>query len=447
MLRKLLRSAVAWGTLSLGLRALNALIVLPLLVRLTPSTLGIWYLFLNILPLTILFDLGFGPIFGRALTQSAHPDTPGFFGHTPADLIHTARVFYRWMAAGCFLSLSLGGGAWLAWKTVPLAHSRTVLLAWSLFCPVFAFTVALNFRRALFFGLNAVRSVQLALAAGQGIQIIVTWYGLLHGWGLYALAGGNTLMTATSLLVLLLLSRQQPDVRKAAAQPGRFEGRIFFSLWSASWRVFLNLTGIYLGLNALVLAGSASLPLSTIASYGLTMQILLLGSQAAGLWMEVKQPLYAPLYASDLPALRRLFFSRLRLLLATMILFTTALAAAGPPLLTLIHAKTPLLSLAPLGTLALYLLLYLHQSQFESLGVCLNRNSFFLPLLLSGAISCGAAFMLASRFGVWGLILGPLAVQAAFNNWWIVAQGMRIMGLAPHRYFPCLFSNAALLKP
>lgn len=439
-------SAVAWGFLAAALRFGGNLLVLPLAVRLVvPEHLGLWYVFLSLGTFVGLLDLGFstaatraaGYLWGgadRLLPQGIVPPGPGGSIREPnlqllAVLTRSLRRYYSLVGAAVFAVMVLGGGAWIWAKSEGLAGATSVRLAWVLFSLGGWLNLQGNLWPALLSGINGVRQAQQAfvgsLAAGYAVSVV----GLLAGFGLWALVASSVVQGAA----LRLAGRRWFLGMSGLAGAGlRAAGgaSLLPVLWPNAWRQALSSMGAFMILQANTLICSSALTLRDTASYGVSLQIMAMIAGVSAYWVNVKLPLITQLRAADARrAIAGLFAGRVRLTVLTYLLGMAGALLAAEPLLAWLRGRTlPL----PAGQLAALLgigLLELHHSQYAALVLTENRNPFVVPALASGTVSVALSLILTPRWGMWGLILAPGLVQAAFNNWWAVWRGLRGLGI------------------
>lgn len=451
--QRLLRAGVTWGFFSTGLRAMSAVVLLPLATRMVPTEqLALWYIFTTVLVFVISMDFGITNTASRqiaALWQSSETRI-GEHLNSLRDYLAHLRLIYWILGISSLTVLSLAGGWWVWTRSAGMPDQSLVHEAWILFCPSFLFAVAGNQGRALLFGANRLNTYYLISCVAIVLQFGFTIVGLLAGLQLKALVLGNLVLFATMVITTPLGWKNMPAATPWVPRP--LQPAIIRGLLKTSLGTFLNNLAAYLVLAANVLVASKYLPLSEMASYGLTLQIIVLGSQASITWILVKHPLYASLSQSDLPSLQKMLISRLRLTLLTFLAGMAVILVAGNPLLQVVGAHTHFLPAPQMIVLAIFIMLYLHQSEFEALALCLGKNPFACNLLVSGIAGLGLICVLSPRLGVWGVILGPLLTQLVFNNWWIVAKGLKMIHLDPGEYvcrllFPWTFKPRSSQHP
>jgi len=178
--------------------------------------------------------------------------------------------------------------------------------------------------------------------------------------------------------------------------------------------------GAFRFLRSAIVIGSLYLPLSDIASYGITMQLIGVIASLGGIYIATYMPKIAQLrVAKNNDEIRLLYLKGQLILVLTFIVGGLGLLFTGPWALNLIGSKTQLLS----GTLIAIALLvsFLENNHMLAGGILLSKNEvpFFKASLLSGA---GAVLLLILFFQltkpeVWIMIVAPGLASLVYQNW------------------------------
>jgi|GEM_PF-5401209 len=424
---------------SLSVRLGSVVIMLPLTTRLlSASELGYWYLFTNFYAAIIVLDFGVTSASSRTLAmllaeRRAHPENLENSAQV-ATFFGSCRSIYKWLGAITFFGLGLVGGWWIWQRTANYSEAESVRHAWILACPVFALAVAGNFGRSLLAATNRVTLYQFLSACAFALQLVVGLVTLLAGWGLRALIVANLTMFAVQA-VSLAFAFFKPGELGPRSTWTRGTPRDIRSLLGISAGTFSNNFSSYVVLNASVLIASHFFTMAEVASYGLSLQIVLIAAQASTVWLDVKGPMFAHWFRSDPATLRRVFVQRMRLSIATYVTCIVGATLAGPPLLKSVGSQTPILGLAFFLPLATMVFLVMHSGQFDAFCMALGHNPFIKPYLISAMCGVILAITLSPSLGLWALILAPLATQLAWNAWWVPGQALQKLGLTPAEYF------------
>jgi len=443
---RLYKSAVAWSLVFAVVRSCGNLLVLPLMLHKLPQEhLGFWYVFLSLAGLSALVDMGFFPTMSRVTAYLwVGAKQIDKLGVTPvqeaagsslipnfqllADLVKTMRLYY--LGLGILITLVLGifGTHWIVQKAQHLAGARTVLGAWLLFLPAIFVNIASGMWHPLLSGINQVRLNQQILVWSLIANYVISFVGLLTGFGLFAPVAGYLAM---GLLSRAAAQAKFHEFSKAHiyAKEARWSRVLLANLWPTAWRTGLVSVGLYGTLNFNTLICTAYLGVKTAASFGLSQQLAFAATSIASGFFLVKIPLIAQLRARGRThEIASIVFPRLRWFWAVYIGLSAAAIIFGEPILRdILHSKTPLLSTSLLVGLFTVIGLEAHHAVFREITLTSHWNPFAKPVMIAAILILLLSLFLVQWIGLWGLILAPGIVQLCFNNWWTVLVGLRSM--------------------
>ena len=96
---RLTRRDVVWGYIAQLMNLAGGILLLPLLVmRLTPEEVGLWFVFLTMVSLAQIIELGLQP----TLARSAAYVYSGADDLRSTGLVSTGVKRVRWWTSGCF---------------------------------------------------------------------------------------------------------------------------------------------------------------------------------------------------------------------------------------------------------------------------------------------------------------------------------------------------------
>jgi O-antigen/teichoic acid export membrane protein len=450
---RIFRSAVGWSFVATALKFGSALLVLPLVLRrIPPEELGLWYVFLSFGALVMLVDFGFAQTVSRvtaylwAGARELHPyglasiePQDETTSRSPAEanlpllsrVIAALRIYYFALGSTAFLLLLGVGGWWIYSKTQTFPNAHSLRIAFVVYALAVALNLAGNMWLYTLTGINRVReSLQLSVFCQlENYAIAIT--GLLGGFRLWALVVANFAMGVTERLTGRFLFYKYAPIEKAP-----FDSGMLRLLWPNAWRTGIVSVATFMGLQANTLICSGFLGLKVTASYGLTLQAVMLLVGVSSVWVAVKFPLINQLRSQGrLQEIANLFRQRIALGILTYLFGGSLLLFLGPRLLTLLHAKTQLISTPLLVAMLLIYLLEAHHSLYASLVFSENVNPFVVPAIISGTAIVALSVLLTPRIGVWGMLLAQGVVQLCFNNWWPVVRGIRGLSINPSAYW------------
>jgi predicted RNA methylase len=185
-------------------------------------------------------------------------------------------------------------------------------------------------------------------------------------------------------------------------------------------KVGLTILGGGLVLRASTIVGSLYLSLDDIASYGITIQIIMIISSIASVYFTTYQPKIVQYRVqNDNLAIKQLYLRGCLLLFCTFLLGGAVLVFLGEWAMNVIGSQTPLLSKSFI--LAALLIYLLETNHANAGGILLTKNEvpYFKASLFSGAFTVILlfVFLMYTDFGVWGLLLAQGIAQGCYQNW------------------------------
>jgi O-antigen/teichoic acid export membrane protein len=146
----------------------------------------------------------------------------------------------------------------------------------------------------------------------------------------------------------------------------------------------------------------------------------------ASLWLGVKWPEIAILRAQGrLEEMARLFARRLTLVMGSFVGMALVLLFAGDALLAWKGASTRLIPAPLLAFYLIYLAQQIFYVQFGTLAFTENVVPFFKISLFTGLGVMVCSLILTPLLGLWGLVVAPFIVEAAYSSWYTVRRGFQ----------------------
>ena len=416
--------------------------------------LGLWYVFVSLQGVTALLNLGISPAvtratgylwagapeimaFGVATARDAAARTPN--QRLLSELVTTMRLYYRIFGVVSGSIMLIAGGAWIWTATSGLADATELRLCYCTFVVGAMMNAMGDVWPAFLSGVNAVRSSQKIILASVLVNLTTTFVCILLGLGIWALVWGTVcsgvfLRTAGRTVFLRIL---RPYYSRVAPT-----WHLLRRLWPTAWRASLVSLGGYLVISANTLICSATLGLSTTASYGVSLNVIATLSYAASILTLIKVPLANQLRVTgDIQQLREVWIQRTRLTIVVYTCLAIIVYQFGDPALRLIGSRTELLPRAQLGVVLIVFGLEMHHGLYAALVLSENRNPFVVPAIVSGFATLGLSLWLTPRYGVWGMLIAQGCVQASFNNWWPVVRAIRGLEISASSYWRSYFTR------
>ena len=355
------------------------------------------------------------------------------------ELFHTSRWLYLILTATLFILLSTGGVA-ASWNLMSMADHRADL--WAAYgVLVLYFTVyMLNIRWS-----SLMRGLDFVAVEARFNSIIITFriiiWIILLSFGQKPLALTLALLAegiATHIVMRIYILNWFKKQNITIKGKGRFNKKIFLSMWPAAWRQ----GGIQLG-NFMVERGNSLIIMQIpdtelMSNFNFTIWIL------KTVFTFALTPVYSRLPVLYKWAAEKKFKELKRSAAGYMFLGLSMIAVAY---ILLGAFGNPLLELAPLWETRLIFPLYLfiimaltefldlHSSFHAGVYTSTNHIPFFWPSIISGAvIVLTGMFVILPMFDsrgilpfLTGLILTRFIVQFSFNNWFAMFLNLRFL--------------------
>ena len=442
-IQRLFDHAESWSLLATIVRVGGSLFLLPLILRkIPPDQLGLWYLFLSLGAATTMLDFGLQPTVTRAVAAlwagapalrptgiecstgtAAHPPNLGILAPT----VGCIRETYGIIAVISATLMAVLGAFLVCTPANTSALSPTANVAWYVFLATTAYSAFARWSPAVLSGMDGMRDMARFTLYGGVLGLLVMGAALLAGGGILSLALGQ----GVPPLLTALFSRRA-ILRKTGWYriPARSSFSTLRTLWPSVWRMGTVAVGAYLINNINTIYCSRYLGLEATASYGLSLQIIVLVHTTAAILVSTQLPKLVELRVQHrVNELRALVGQRI--VLASALFLGGAMFAwlAGPYVLGSIGSRTLLLPSGQLAFLMGYRFLEFNHSSFALVITTENEVPFVAAALVSGMAIALLGFPAVYHFGMWGLLGTTAIVQLAYNNWWPIkrcADGLQI---------------------
>ncbi len=428
---------VVWSYASTFFTIGAGLILLPFILHKLPSeTVGIWNIFQTITALVMMLDFGFRPSFARNISYVFSGvrklQREGVVGVESCNCdidysllqgtINVMRRFYRYISLAVLALLATAGTAYFYFLVLQKydGDHTDAFVAWILLILINCYNLYTLYYDALLIGKGYVKRIQQITILGQSIYLAVA-IGLIYtGFGLTAIVSAQLLSTITRRVIAKrVFFDKEMNTHLSNAEP-KSEKEIMSAIYPNAVKVGLTNLGGFLVTKSAVLMGAAYLPLSVVASYGITVQVLDIISRCGTVFYQSYTPKLAQYRAEkNLHELKRLYTYSILSLLAIMIAGGIVFVALGDWALHFIKSDTTFLPTPMLCTMLVIYFLEFNHSVSAGFIMADNKIPFFIPSLLSGAATIALMFIFMSvlDMGVWGMILAPGIAQLAYQNW------------------------------
>lgn len=430
---RITRSTVVWSWGFNFLRLASGVLLLPLLLRLwTKEDLGMYYQFLSLNAIVVVLDLGFSPTLGRfinyAMGGAKKLSAIGVAADTPQsapnqallwELLETGRVFYRLMMLATVLILGVGGSLLIGRTAAETSSVQLTWLAWGVCILAVAAETYFNLWNVFLRNMNQVLAATRISVFAYGLRLALACALVLAGWGLLSVPAASLV---TSFIIRNFSRRACLRALDPRARPATVDWRGHLRvIWPNAWRLGIYYGGAYLSTNANILLCSAVFGLAANQEYGLSLQVLNIVGGMASVWTSVKWPLVGQLIARrDIPALRRVAWSRIWLQVLSYACLAAAALSVGPWVVDVLGKDKAMLPLIWLLLMTVNGFLETHCVAWNTLISLWNELPMVWPSLVTNAVSLtlNLALVFATDVGPGVLVLGPLLAGAAFNYWY-----------------------------
>ncbi|MDR0536947.1 MAG: hypothetical protein LBH04_02705 [Tannerellaceae bacterium] len=433
---------VLWNYAATFLKVGVGVILLPFILHAFPKeTVAIWAIYSTVITMITLLDFGFNPSFARNVSyvvsgvkelRHSGYQTVENRNNSSIDyslfkgLINAMRWFYTRMALLLFLLLATAGTYYihLLMKTYTGNHTE-VYISWFILCTINTYSLYTFYYDALMQGMGLIKRAKQILIIGEILYLMVSVLLIVLHFDLIAIVSAQ----AVSIIIRRTLSRKTvyTVAFKIALNNvvARAKKECIKPILPNALKLGLTGVGNFLVRRSPLIIGSLFLPLSDIASYGITIQIVWIITEIANVYMTTYYPQIVQYrIQNNIPAIRRSYLRSCSLMLLIFIICGTTLVFLGDWALQVIKSETPLCSKALIvGALFVYLL---ERNQFLATDILLTKNEvpFFYASLFSGAFTfiLLIIFLTATSLGIWGLILAQGIAQSVYSNWrWPIA--------------------------
>lgn len=427
---------------SLLARSLGLLLVTPLALRkFSTEEIAVWYLFLTLIGLQLLVDMGFTPSFSRVLAyamggmkkiedipapgsrfeSSGAPNWPFI-----AEIFSTMRTFYSRLAFGAAAALALFGTLALVRPIHQVQHPGQAWAAWVAILAATAVTFRNNLYSAYLQGINQIPVLRRWEAFFSVSSILLATLALALSGSLVLLIVTNQVWAVFGVFWIRRIAKNALSGSFQQSPQARFSPAILAAVWPPAWRSGI---GVIMS-NGMIQASGIIYaqfgPTASVASYLFSLRLMQAVSAFSQAPFYSKLPLLAQLYAAGKNA-ELLALARRGMALSYWIyvIGVTGIGLFANPLLTQIraHARLAEPGLWALLSLAFFVERY-GAMHIQLYSIC-NRIIWHIANGVSGAIYVLVSFLLFKQFGAYAFPIGILAGYLGFYAWYSALHSYR----------------------
>ncbi len=410
-------------------------ILLPFIVhKMSAETVGIWNIFMTITTFVVLLDFGFNPSFSRTISYvfsgakrlrkegvAAEDVSKGIDYSLLAGTLQAMRKLYGWIAVTLFVLLATVGTAYFYFLLQKYTgDQQDAMIAWVILVAINCYNLYTFYYEALLQGKGYIKRAQQIAIVAQSTYLIVAVLLILLGLGLTAIVSAQLL----SVVIKRVLSYRVFYTRELREKLRHVEPQdskeILRTMLPNAVKMGLTNVGGMLVNRASIFVGSVYLALTDIASFGITLQIVVILSRCGMVFYYSHVPQIAQYRAEkNTFGLRKIFTQSTIALWSIFLLGSVVIVFFGDFALTLVKSDTVLLSTSLLCVFLLTQLLECNHQLAAGFLTADNKIPFFIPSLISGVATVFFLwlFMGPLHWGLWGMVLAAGLVQAAYQNW------------------------------
>lgn len=341
------KNDIIWSYSSQIFQISSNVFLLPIILnRLSSDDLGIWYIFLSIVALINLFDFGLQPTIIRNVSYiyagAKELKSVGFSlikSKSLIDyallksLIESAKKIYKLISLFTILFLSTLGTLYIS-SIIKL--NNIIIISWVLII----FSTGLNFYysyyNSLLIGRGLIKKAHKIIVFTKLVYLIIASIGILSGFGLVSIA----LATIISTFMNRFLSRKSYyDIEtKIALESIKIKSKFELNiLLKNSINSCLVSLGVFLSISSNQLIGSTFIDLSTMASFGLSIQIYTLLQTTSRVLFQTYLPQMNMLrLTNDVDKLKKFFVNSMIINYLTYIIGSILIIILGNNILELL---------------------------------------------------------------------------------------------------------------
>jgi O-antigen/teichoic acid export membrane protein len=229
---------------------------------------------------------------------------------------------------------------------------------------------------------------------------------------------------ALSIIIKRLLSRKAvytAELKRLIRHVKAHEKKqIVKSVYPNAVKVGLTGLGGFLVTRSSIIIGSLYLSLGEVASYGITIQIIVIISSIASVYCATYLPKIAQYrIQNNRNAIKHIYLKGCMLSVCVFLGGGLALMLLGERALSIIESKTPLLPNVYILLALLVSLLEANHAHAANIIATKNEIPFFKATLLSGLLTLGLTviFLHYTTLGTLGMILAIGVAQGCYQNW------------------------------
>ncbi len=428
---------VAWSIIANILRIGYGILLFPLILQKLPSEdVAFWTIFSSITALIYLFDFGFSTAFSRnvsfVFSGIQQLKEEGFHNSAKAGekinysllkgVIHSMKYFYQRIALIVLIGLLTIGTFYIFTLLKTYSGNKIeIYIAWFLLCFICTFNIYTLYYEALLQGKGYIKASKQYAIIGSFLNLLIAVIFILLGYGIIAIVFAQV----CSIVIIRALSKHKFFTKEIQLHLSEVEAtkkeETLKKIAPNAIKIGLTSIGGYAILKSALFIGSVFLPLSEIASYGITMQIIAIVDSIAKSYYQSFTPQICQLRVNKKHnETKKLYIRSSVFCFFTFLIIAICTIYGGEWTLSIIKSSTELLPTRILIFAFLFAWLEANHSIAGGFLLANNEVPYFKASLLSGISTITLLLILfytLPDFGIWIMILVPGIVQLCYQNW------------------------------
>ncbi len=460
---KITKDDVKWGYLgTLMSIGVNILLLPMVLLFLTGNELGLWYVFLSLGSIVFLLDFGFTPTLARNIAycwsgandlakedvyytkNRSAPNIP-----LMKTVMKTCRVIYLIIALVALVLLLTAGTFYIKYISSEM-NGMFHIVAWYIFCIAVYLNLYYSYYTSFLKGVGAISENGKAIVMSKLIQILLSLFLLLLGFGILAVSIAYLL----SGFAYRFLSKKYfynyeeigTLIKNETVQIKANEiKRTFLIIYHNAWRDGLVSISNYLVSQANILLCSLFLSLAETGIFALSLQLIQTLTKVSVSFYGTYQPVLQEAHLiNDKENSKKIMSTAITVYTLIFWIGCSGLILIGTPLLNFMNQGGNI-DKGVLLFMSLYMFLYQNNSLFASYISNTNKIPYVKAFLVSGIIMVLLSVLLLkyTPLGIWALMLSQAFVQLCYNNWKWPSVVMRDLHTTPLEMIKVGFSIIA----
>jgi len=432
---RITKADVVWSFFAAFFKVASSALLLPLILKMLPAEeVGLWTIFMSVTFFVNLFDFGFSASFSRNISYifsgvnelKAEGVSDSFDqGNINYSLlkgaIESMRWFYMRISIVVFILLSTAGTYYISVVLHNYSGSKEhAFLAWGILCIINAYILNTFYYDSLLVGRGLIKQSKRIIVFAQLAFLAMASVLLILGYGIISIVCSQLLYV---VIVRTFSNRVffTREVRQNLQEVTHYEKvKVLKAVYPNAIKLGFTVLGGMLIQRSAIFIGSLYLPLSDIASYGITRQIFDILSGITPIFVSTYLPLIAKYRVEgNNNAIKDIYIRGTVISSLAFIVGGLMVYFLGNRAFQSIGSGTSLLP-GPL-IIAVMVVSFLEMNHSSAGSILLTKNEvpFFIPSIISGIATAIIMFVMLqwSQLGLLSLILAPGIVDVAYQSW------------------------------